>query len=123
VASRASKKKKKFGTLLRYRHEYSILKESEDDFKKRIAGMPVYLLLVEYKNICEEYGIESHKVKHEWTETVSKIHERLNFVQKEIMYTVHMMYDNMLMSDYYADQAYAKNEKENNVKVSKKSNK
>ena len=116
MAKRASKKK--FGTLLRHRHEYSILKESEDDFKKRIAGMPVYLLLMEYKNICEEYGIESHKVKHEWTETISKIYERLSLVQKEIMYTVHHMYDNMLMSDYYADQAYQ--EKENNVKVSKK---
>ena len=122
MASRTSKKKN-ISKLLRYRREYDVLKESLEDFKSRITGMPVYLLLSEYRLISEQYGVESYKVNDQLTDQVSKIYDRLYLVQKEIMQTFHNMNDQLMISDYYADQAYAKNEKEKNVKVSKKFNK
>ena len=109
--------------LLRYRRTYDVLTESETDFKSRITAMPVYLLLTEHRLICEQYGVESFKVNDNLTDKVSQIYDRLALVQKEIMDTFHNMNDQLMISDYYADQAYAKKEKEKNVKVSNKSTK
>jgi hypothetical protein len=115
--------KKKMPKLLRYRRTYNVLTESETDFKSRITGMPVYLLLSEHRLICEQYGVESFKVNDQLTDRVSKIYDRLSLVQKEIMQTFHNMNDQLMITDYYADQAYAQKEKEKNVQVSTKSTK
>ena len=116
-------KKNKMPKLLRYRRLYDVLTESEADFKSRITGMPVYLLLSEHRLISEQYGVESFKVNDQLTDRVSKIYDRLSLVQKEIMQTFHNMNDQLMISDYYADQAYVQKEKEKNVKVSTKSTK
>jgi hypothetical protein len=75
VASPKSKKKK-MPKLLRYRRLYDVLTESETDFKSRITGMPVYLLLSEHRLISEQYGVESFKVNDQLTDRVSKIYDR-----------------------------------------------
>ena len=123
MASQNSKKKQ-MPKLLRYRRTYDVLTESETDFKSRITGMPVYLLLSEYRLISEQYGVESFKANDHLTDRISLIYDRLSLVQKEIMQTFHSMNDQLMISDYYADQAYAQKEKEKkNVKVSTKSTK
>ena len=116
-------KKNKMPKLLRYRRLYDVLTESETDFKSRITGMPVYLLLSEHRLICEQYGVESFKANDHLTDRISLIYDRLSLVQKEIMQTFHNMNDQLMISDYYADQAYTKKEKEKNVEVSTKSTK
>jgi hypothetical protein len=122
VASRKTKKNN-MPKLLRYRRVYDVLKESETSFKSRISGMPVSLLLSEYRLISEQYGVESFKVNDQLTDRISLIYDRLAFVQKEIMETFHNMNNQLMISDYYADQAYVQKEKEKNVKVSTKSTK
>lgn len=122
MASQNSKKKQ-MPKLLRYRRVYDVLTESEIDFKSRITGMPVYLLLSEYRLISEQYGVESFKANDHLTDRISLIYDRLSLVQKEIMQTFHSMNDQLMISDYYADQAYVQKEKEKNVKVSTKSTK
>jgi len=122
VASLRSKGNK-ISKLLRYRRTYDVLKESETDFKSRINGMPVYLLIMEHRLISEQYGVESFKANDHMTDRVSSIYDRLYLVQKEIMQSFHSMHDQLMISDYYSDQAYTKQEKEKNVKVSNKSTK
>ena len=122
MASQNSKKKQ-MPKLLRYRRVYDVLTESETDFKSRITGMPVYLLLSEHRLISEQYGVESFKSNDHLTDRISLIYDRLSLVQKEIMQTFHSMNDQLMISDYYADQAYVQKEKEKNVKVSTKSTK
>jgi hypothetical protein len=114
-------KKNKMPKLLRYRRLYDVLTESESDFKSRITGMPVYLLLSEHRLISEQYGVESFKANDQLTDRISLIYDRLSLVQKEIMQTFHNMNDQLMISDYYADQAYVQKKKEKNVKVSTKS--
>jgi hypothetical protein len=70
--------------LLRYRRLYDVLTESETDFKSRITGMPVYLLLSEHRLISEQYGVESFKANDHLTDRISLIYDRLSFVNKEI---------------------------------------
>lgn len=125
MANQSSKKKKKSTTLtFPYKMEIDFLKEPLDEFKERLIGMPMTLLLTEYRMLCEQYGIEVAKTKKDWSSTHSKIHERVSLVREEIMRTVNTMHEQMLMSDYYSEQEYTKREKEKkNVKVSKKSNK
>ena len=124
MASQNSKKKKSLTTLLPYKMEYDVLKESMKDFEDRIQGMPTFLLLNEHRNLCEQFGIQMAKTGKEWSDTLCKIHDRVSLVRKEILHQMHTMYDQMLASEYYADQEYHRAEKEKkNVKVSKKSNK
>lgn len=123
MANQNSKKKTK--TLLYpFKMEIDVLKESLEDFKERLVGMPMNLLLTEHRILCEQYGIETAKSNKDWSETLSKIHERASLVREEIMKMVHTLHDQMLMSDYYTEQEYAQRQKEKkNVKVPKKSNK
>lgn len=117
--------KKKLKTLtFPFRAERDVLNESLEDFKSRLIGMPVFLLLNEHRDLCEQFGVQMMKSKTEWSETQSKIHERVSLVRKEILKIFHICHDQMMASEYYTDQAYTELEKKNkNVEVSKKSNK
>jgi GTPase involved in cell partitioning and DNA repair len=125
VANQKTKKNKKEHVILHpFKMDYNVLKEPLEEFKERLIGMPMFLLLNEYRILCEQFGIEVAKTQKDWSDTHSKIHERVSLVREEIMKTVHTLHDQMLAADYYTEQEWARGEKEKkNVEVSKKSNK
>jgi hypothetical protein len=117
-----TKKTKSISRLLSYKLEQDPLKESCEEFKDRTKNMPLCMLLQEYRFIAEQYGIIIAKTKKDWGEKHQAIFKRLSYINEEIIKLYHSALDQVAISDYYNDQAWKEVEEKNkNVKVSKKS--
>jgi hypothetical protein len=121
----AKKKIKKAINLVRIRQYDHILQESFEDFKDRLMGMPINMLLIEYQTLSEYYGIQTNKEKIWWSGANKDLFDRVMFVRDKIMEKVHQLHDSLYTLEYQVDEAYrvAEKKEKNNVEVSKKSNK
>jgi hypothetical protein len=118
------KKIKKNIVTIRFNALETVLKESFDDFKKRIEGMPMILLMSEFQSVCAAYGELDLTEKGAWTDKSENVFNKICALKQAVMYKYHLANDLLELSEYHADETYRLMEKkEKNVKVFKKSNK
>ncbi len=102
----AKKKIKKAINLVRIRQYDHILQESFEDFKDRLMGMPINMLLIEYQTLSEYYGIQTNKEKIWWSGANKDLFDRVMFVRDKIMEKVHQLHDSLYTLEYQVDEAY-----------------
>ena len=118
------KKVRKINKLIRYNRYDEIPKESLEELKNRIAGMPVHMLLTEHQTLSEYYGTLQKTNKDWFTGPIMGVFDKIMAVRDRIMHIVHSLQDHLSMAEYQTDEAYRLMEKkEKNVEVSKNTNK
>ena len=118
------KKIKKVSPMIRVTSYDHISKESFENFKDRLIGMPFNLLLTEHQTLSEYYGILNGKDDW-WDEKTKDVFEKMMFVKDKLIEKVHSLQDYSYLLEYQIDEAYRlmHNKEKDNVKVSKKSTK
>jgi hypothetical protein len=118
----AKKKIKKVISLLKYKSPLEDPLEALDALKARIEGMPVHLLLIEYRNLSERLGYNEKAEQDFLSNATRDVYDRLHLVREHIMEKFHELNDTIAMLEYQVDEAYRTlRSKEQNVKVFKKS--
>ena len=118
------KKIQKVSPMIRITSYDHISKESFENFKDRLIGMPFNLLITEHQTLSEYYGILNGKDDW-WDEKTKDVFEKMMFVKDKLIEKVHSLQDYSYLLEYQIDEAYRllHNKEKDNVKVSKKSTK